>query len=160
MRVADFLVRQIDRFYIWPATVLVSRRIFRYGVCGAANMVLDILLYWLIYHYVVAERFVDLGVVVMSPYIASLFIVFPITFFNGFWLNRNVAFRHSPLRTRSQLVRYVLSVAGAFVVNYVSVKFFVEACHLWATPSKMLATGISVVYSYLLGRYFTFRGAE
>lgn len=160
MRLADFLVRIIDRCYVWPATALVSRRIFRYGVCGAANMGIDIVLYYLIYHYLVAERFVDLGFVVMSPHIASLFLVFPITFFNGFWLNRNVAFRRSPLRTRSQLFRYLLSVAGAVAVNYLCMKFFVEVCGIWATPAKMITTCVSVIYSYLAARYYTFRGAE
>lgn len=160
MRAADFLVRIIDRCYVWPATALLTRRIFRYGVCGAANMVLDIVLYYLIYHYLVADRFVDLGFVLLSPHIASLFLVFPITFFNGFWLNRNVAFRHSTLRTRRQLFRYLLSVGGAVAVNYLCMKFFVEACGIWPTPAKMLTTGVSVVYSYSVARYYTFRGAE
>lgn len=160
MGLAALLIRWIDRLYIWPATVLMPRRIFRYGVCGAANMALDLILYYLIYHFVVCGRFIDLGVVVMSPHIASLFLVFPITFFNGFWLNRNVAFRHSPLRRRSQLARYLLSVAGAVVVNYLCMKFFVEVCRIWATPAKALTTGVSILYSYLAARYYTFRGAE
>ena len=92
MRLADSLIRIIDKFYVRPLTRIVSRRMFRYAVCGGANMVLDLMWYFLIYHFVVAERYIDLGVVVVSPHVAALVVVFPITFFTGFWLNRNVAF--------------------------------------------------------------------
>ena len=119
-------------------------------------MLLDTLWYFLLYHYVVCERFINLGIVVMSPHIASLCLVFPITFFTGFWLNRNVAFRVSHLRTQKQLFRYALSVVGSIVINYLCMKVFVELFNIWPTPSKMLTTVISVIYSFLVARYFTF----
>lgn len=154
---ADGIRRIIDSLYIGPVRRLLSPELFRYGACGGGNMVLDALYYFLIYHYVVCERFIDLGVVVISPHIASLVIVFPITFFNGFWLNRNVAFRESNLRTRTQLTRYLLSVGGAILLNYLCMKCFVEGLHFWATPSKLLTTCISAVYSFLAAKYFTFQ---
>ena len=160
MNVAQLLIRGIDLLYIPQIRKIVSRDIFGYGICGGANMVLDTLWYFVLYHYVVCEQFVDLGIVVMSPHIATLCLVFPITFFTGFWLNRHVAFRVTHLRSRRQLVRYALSVVGSIVINYVCMKLFVESFHLWPTPSKMLTTVISVVYSYLAARYFTFRNWE
>lgn len=160
MNVAQLLIRGIDLLYIPQIRKIVSRDIFGYGICGGANMVLDTLWYFVLYHYVVCERFVDLGIVVMSPHIATLCLVFPITFFTGFWLNRHVAFRVTHLRSRRQLVRYALSVVGSIVINYVCMKLFVESFHLWPTPSKMLTTVITVVYSYLAARYFTFRDSE
>ena len=87
---------------------------------------------------------------------ASLCLVFPITFFTGFWLNRNVAFRVTHLRTHKQLFRYALSVVGSIVINYLCMKLFVELFNIWPTPSKMLTTVISVIYSFLVARYFTF----
>ena len=119
-------------------------------------MLLDTLWYFLLYHYVVCERFMNLDIVVMSPHIASLCLVFPITFFTGFWLNRNVAFRVTRLRTQKQLFRYALSVVGSIVINYLCMKLFVELFNIWPTPSKMLTTVISVIYSFLVARYFTF----
>ena len=160
MNVAQLLIRGIDFLYIPQIRKIVSRDIFGYGICGGANMVLDTLWYFVLYHYVVCEQFVDLGIVVMSPHIATLCLVFPITFFTGFWLNRHIAFRVTHLRSRRQLVRYALSVVGSIVINYVCMKLFVESFHLWPTPSKMLTTVISVVYSYLAARYFTFRDWE
>ena len=156
MRLADYIGRFIDLFYIAPFSRLFSPRIFRYAVCGGGNMVLDLVWYFLIYHYIVAERFIDLGFVVVSPHVASLVIVFPITFFTGFWLNRNVVFGVAQFSRGGQLVRYALSVCGSVLLNYLCIKLFVEVCHIWPTPAKALTTAVSVMYSYLASRYFAF----
>ena len=153
----QLLIRLVDWLHVAPFKRLVSRDIFAYGLCGGANMALDTLWYFVIYHYIVAERFIDLGVVVVSPHIASLIIVFPITFFTGFWLNRNIAFRATEYKTRGQLIRYALSVLGSIALNYLCMKLFVEHLYFWPTPSKMLTTAVSVVYSFLAAKYFTFR---
>lgn len=157
MRVAQTIGRFIDLFYVGPFRRLFTREIFRYAACGGANMALDLVWYFVIYHFIVAERFIDLGVVVVSPHVASLIVVFPITFFTGFWLNRNVAFQATQLGSLHQLWRYGLSVMGSLLLNYVCLKFFVEVCSIWPTPAKAVTTAVSVIYSYIAGRYFTFR---
>ncbi|MEG1405955.1 MAG: GtrA family protein, partial [Alistipes sp.] len=87
-----------------------------------------------------------------------MLLVFPVTFFNGFWLNSHVAFRtSSPLATRTQLVRYALSVVGSIVLTYGCIKFFVEICQIWPTPAKILTNVITVTYSFLAAKFFTFR---
>ena len=155
--IAERLIRIIDWLYIKPIERVVSRDTFGYGLCGAANMMLDTLWYFIIYHYIVAERFIDIHFILISPHISTLCIVFPITFFTGFWLNRHVAFRVTHLKSRRQLVRYLLSVVGSLAINYVCMKLFVEVFNIWPTPSKMLTTAICVVYSYLAARFFTFK---
>ena len=158
MSLQKVLISLIDRLYgIKHIEHLVSRDIFGYAICGASNMILDAVWYFVIYHYIIAERFVDLSFVVISPHIASLIVVFPITFFTGFWLNRNVAFRVTHLSSSKQLLRYLLSVIGSIIINYVCMKLFVESLHIWPTPSKVLTTAISVVYSFIAARYFTFK---
>ena len=159
MRSAEKIGALIDLFYVRPLSRFVSHTMFRYAVCGGVNMVLDVVWYYIIYHYIVAQHFIDLGVVVMSPHVASLVVVFPITFFTGFWLNRNVAFRSVEVGQGRQLLRYALSVVGSIMLNYVCIKLFVEVAGIWPTPAKALTTVVSVVYSYLAGRYFTFRKA-
>ena len=156
MRAAEKIGALIDWFYVRPLSRYISHTMFRYAACGGANMLLDVVWYFLIYHYVVCESYVDLGFVVMSPHILSLFIVFPITFFTGFWLNRHVAFRATKVSSGKQLWRYALSVVGSILINYVCMKLFVEVCAIWPTPSKMLTTVVSVYYSYLMARYVTF----
>ena len=156
MRLAQLIGETIDLCYIRPVRAFISPTMFRYAACGGGNMVLDLVWYFLIYHYVVAERFIDLGFVVVSPHVASLVVVFPITFFTGFWLNRNVVFGVTQFSCRGQLFRYALSVCGSILLNYLCIKLFVEVCHIWPTPAKALTTVVSVVYSYLAGRYFAF----
>ena len=157
MRIAEIISSIIDRLYIKRLEPVISPQLFRYGVCGISNMMLDTLWYYLIYHYVVALRFIDLGFVVVSPHIASLAVVFPITFFTGFWLNRYVAFRTTHISGWVQCTKYLLSVACSIVLNYVLMKLLVETVALWPTPSKVVTTVITALYSYLIGRYWVFR---
>ena len=160
MGIASHIIRLIDWGYLPLFEGRIPRQTYRYAVCGGLNMALDALWYFVIYNFIVAHRYLDVGFVVISPHIASLMVVFPITFFNGFWLNRHVAFRASPLRGRTQLFRYTLSIAGSILLTYAGMKCFVEVCGIWPTPSKLLTTMITVVYSFLAAKYFTFRGCQ
>ena len=157
MNFIALITKAIDLFYIKPLRVFVPQQVFRYLACGAITALLDAVWYYIIYHYIVAERFIDLGFVVVSPHIAALCVVFPITFITGFWLNRNVAFRVTDISSLPQLAKYALTVVGSILLNYASMKFLVEVCGFWATPSKILTTCICAIYSFLAGRYFTFR---
>ena len=159
MCIARGLIKLIDRFYVKPFDKFCSRQFFRYGVCGASNMTLDAIWYFVIYHYIVDAQYIDAGLFTISPHIMSLIIVFPITFFTGFWLNRNVAFRATEVGQGLQIFKYALSVVGSLLLNYICIKFFVEVLNIWPTPSKALTTVVCVVYSYLAGRYFTFKKA-
>jgi putative flippase GtrA len=157
MSLTSVITNIIDLFYIKPLRKIFSQQVFRYLACGATTAILDAIWYYVIYHYIVCEKFIDLGFVVISPHISALCIVFPITFFTGFWLNRNVAFRSTHISSRLQLAKYALTVVGSILLNYACMKFFVESCNIWATPSKMMTTVICAAYSFLAGRYFTFR---
>ena len=160
MRPSEIITKAVDALYIRPIAAVIPRQIFRYGVCGGSNMILDSVWYFIIYHFIICKRYIDLGIVVVSPHIAALVLVFPITFFTGFWLNRNVAFRRSPVARNAQLARYALTVVGSIILNYVCMKVLVESCGIWVTPSKLITTVISTVYSFLAAKYFTFRNAE
>lgn len=156
MLLVRLLTSIIDALYIKLLERVISRDTFGYCLCGAVNMVLDTVWYFLIYHFIVLERNVDLGIVVVSPHIAALIVVFPITFFTGFLLNRYVVFRATAQRSGKQLVRYALSVVGSILLNYILMKLFVELCHIWPTISKMMTTAIVAIYSFLAARYFSF----
>lgn len=160
MQLAQAIGRLIDFFYVRPFTGIMSKQMFRYAACGGGNMLLDLVWYFLIYHYVVAERYIDLGFVVMSPHVASLVVVFPITFLTGFWLNRNVAFCATEVGSGRQLLKYALSVVGSILLNYICIKLFVEVYNIWPTPAKGLTTAVCVIYSYLVSRYFVFAGKK
>lgn len=161
MRFSETIIRLIDLFYVRPVAALLPRQVFRYAACGGFTYLLfDPLCYALFYNVLIGRRFFDLGVVVVSPHIAAMVLVFPFTFFVGFWLNRHVAFRQSPVRTGTQLFRYLLSIVGSVVLTYAGLKFFVEVCGIWPTPAKVITTLVVTAYSFLAAKYFTFRHAE
>ncbi len=170
MKLSKLLTTIIDWFYIPPVKAVLPLQTFRYAACGGLNMGLNLLLYYVTYHYILGRQNLDLGFwdfpgdwfdrhIVISPHIAAGVIVFPIITFTGFWLNKHVAFKHSPLGRGTQFFRYLLSVAGSLALYYVCMKFFVEMCHIWATPSQALTTIVTVVYSYLMQKHFSFRGS-
>ncbi|MEG1672856.1 MAG: GtrA family protein [Alistipes sp.] len=160
MALARLITKLIDVFYIPLVAHLMPLQLFRYAVCGALTMALDITWYTLFYNFVFDRVNLDLGLLVISPHIAAMLLVFPITFMNGFWLNSHVAFHSSsPLTTRAQLVRYALSVVGSILLTYGCIKFFVEVCHFWPFFSKIFTNVITVIYSFLAAKYFTFRPA-
>ena len=98
MRISELIIRAIDCFYIKPVRALMPLQVFRYAVCGGVTyMLFDPLCYFLFYNFVVAHRYFDLGFVVISPHIAAMVLVFPFTFFVGFW--RSAARRSGPGRS-------------------------------------------------------------
>jgi len=146
----------LDFFYPLFKSIL-PRETYRYAATGGANLVLDIILYYIFFHFVLKAQILDLGLIQISPHIAAFLMVFPITFSTGFLLAKYITFTQSLLRGRNQLIRYGLTVLGSIILNYVLLKFFVEKMNIYPTPSKILATGISIIYSYLAQKYFTFK---
>ncbi len=147
----------VGLFYLPAISRFISKEQFVYLCCGVANyIVLDSVLYFVIYHYAIAEQYINLGIVTMSPHVASLIIVFPITFLSGFMLNRYVVFGSTKRKIKFQITRYAISVLGSILLNYLIIKLLVEHVEMWATPAKVICSIITSVYSYLMARYFTF----
>ena len=146
----------IDFVYI-PFKKYIPYQLFRYGCSGGANMVFDWVLYFIFYNFIFCHNVLHIGPIAISAHIASFIFTFPITFFSGFWLGRYISFKESEMRGWSQLVRYLFVVGMCILLNYVCLKLFVEVCCFYPTPSKMLTTGITTIFSFLMQKYFTFK---
>ena len=164
-RLAHIITKIIDFFYR-PFSRWFSPQLFRYAACGGGNMVLDWVLYFLIYNFVIGHQLLyitlpfreGLGVgFCITPHIATLCIVFPITLLTGFWLNKYVTFTQSNLRSSKQLMRYIAIVALNLAVNYFGLKLCVECFGWYPTPSKMFITLITIAISYFGQKYYSFR---
>lgn len=156
MRLQEIILKTIDFFYT-PFRRLVPIQIFRYGVSGGANMVLDWVLYFLVYNFVFCHQVVHVGPIAISAHIASFIIVFPITLFTGFWLAKYISFKESEIESKTQAIRYVSVVLTNILINYLCLKLFVDVCGFYPTPSKMLTTFITVVFSYVMQKFYTFK---
>lgn len=152
------IIQVIDYFYT-PFQRYIPLETFRYAATGGFNTILDILLYFICYNFVLDKQVVDLQIVSISPHIAAFFIVFPVTFFTGFLLAKYITFTNSEIQGRVQLIRYMISVSGSIFLNYVFLKILVEFGGLWPTLAKFITTGIVVIYSYFVQKFYTFKTA-
>ena len=158
---AHIITKIVDFFYL-PFRRYIPQQLFRYAACGGGNMVLDWVLYFLMYNFVVGHELVYITLpfyyeLCLTPHIMTLLIVFPITLFTGFWLNKYVTFTQSSLRGYKQLWRYILIVIVNLLVNYFGLKLLVEVCGIYPTPSKMIVTVITVAISFFGQKYFSFK---
>lgn len=157
MKFAERVTRVVDLFYLKPLRRFIPLQTFRYAVCGGGNLVINWLLYALLYDVVLGFDYLNLGFVYISRHIAALAITFPITLLTGYWLQSRVSFSGSQLGDRVSSVRYLITTLGSLAINYACLKLFVELCHLYAPAAQVVTSLITVVYSYLLQKYWTFK---
>ncbi|MFA6335053.1 MAG: GtrA family protein [Bacteroidales bacterium] len=146
----------IDFFYPLCRKYM-TLQFFRYGVTGAANLVFDWVLYFVIYNFVLQHRMLNLGVVTLSSHIASLAIKFPIVFFSGFLLQKYVTFSSSDLHGRIQLFRYAIVFLINLFINYIGLKLLVDGLNVYPSISNMIISILTVFVSYFLQKRYTFK---
>ncbi|MBS1663007.1 MAG: GtrA family protein [Bacteroidetes bacterium] len=155
-RFKNSIISFIDFFY-----PLFSRfmplQTFRYAACGGTNTLLDIVMYYISYNFILHQQPVHIGFLTISAYVLSFIISFCISFPTGFFLMRNVVFSESTLHGRVQLFRYFVLVVACLFLNYIFIKLFVEQFHIYPTIAKVFTTVIVVAFSYLTQKHFTFR---
>lgn len=147
-------------FFHKPFSGFIKKQTFRYLACGGSNTVLDILIYFVSYNFILDKQPVPIFGLTIAPHIAAFIISFSFSFPVGFALAKYVVFQESNLKGRIQLFRYALLVATCVVLNYVFLKLFVESFGWYATPSKVVTTVIVALYSYVSQRNFTFKVKE
>jgi len=155
-RIRLLIIQVIDYFYL-PFLKFIPLETFRYAATGGFNTVLDIILYFICYNYILDKQILDLQIVAISPHIGAFLIVFPITFLTGFLFAKFITFTNSEIRGRIQLFRYMISVSGSIFLNYFFLKVLVEFGGLWPTLAKIITTLIVVAYSYFAQKFFTFK---
>ena len=168
MQVVARIITKILDFLYKPFSRYIPQQLFRYACCGGGNLVLDWVLYFLLYNFVIGHdlvyislpfelSFISSSTICLTPHILAFLIVFPITLFTGFLLNKYITFTHSSLRGRYQLIRYILIVLINLLINYFGLKLCVDILGFYPTPSKMLITIITVVFSFFGQKYFSFK---
>ncbi|MDR3651775.1 MAG: GtrA family protein [Paludibacter sp.] len=146
----------IDFFYP-PFRKYMTLQFFRYGISGVANMIFDWILYFTIYHFALRQHMLSFGFMTFSSHIAALFLTFPITLFTGFLLQKYVTFTSSELRGKVQLFRYSIVVFTNLLLNYLGLKLLVDIIGLFPTPSKMIVTIFTTMFSYFSQKKYTFK---
>jgi putative flippase GtrA len=151
-----FIFRLIDFFY-QPFRKLMPLQTFRYAACGGGNMVLDIFLFFICYNYIFKKQILYLGFVAFQPHTASFLCAFCVTFPVGFLLSKYIVWTDSSVKGHVQLFRYFVIVIANLCFNVLFIKLLVEYFHFYPTIAKTLSTAISVLFSYLSSKHFTFK---
>ena len=139
---------------------VMTLQTFRYAACGGANTVLDILLFFISYNFILNKSIIHVGWLTVSPHIASFIISFCITFPLGFYLSRYVVFQETSVAKRTQLMKYFFVVFGCVLLNYLFLKFFVDYLGWYPTLAKIVTTFFVVIFSYTSQKNFTFKGSS
>jgi putative flippase GtrA len=150
-------IRTIVDFFYPPFRKYMTPQFFRYGVTGVANMAFDWVLYFLTFHFLLEKQMLHIGFVTFSSHIAAMLIVFPITFITGFLLQKYVTFSASDIKGRIQIVRYLSVVIANLLLNYIGLKLLVDMAGFFPTPSKMIVTSFSTMFSYFSQKKYTFK---
>ena len=169
MQTITQIITKIIDFFYRPFSRYIPQQLFRYAFCGGSNLVFDWVLYFLLYNFVIGHELVYISLpfnsqlstlnsqLCLTPHILTFLIVFLITLFTGFWLNRNITFTQSSLRGYKQLWRYILIVVLNLVINYLGLKLCVDILGFYPTLSKMLITLVTVAISFFGQKYFSFK---
>lgn len=154
--IGQWITKMVDFFYP-PFRKYMTLQFFRYGVTGVANMAFDWILYFVTFHFILEKQMLDLGFETLSSHIAAMVIVFPVTFTSGFLLQKYVTFSASEIKGRVQVFRYLTVVLANLLINYIGLKLLVDVVGLFPTPSKMIVTIITTIFSYFSQKKFTFK---
>ena len=150
----------IDRFYLKPFRALMPKQTFRYLACGGINFAITSIVYWVSFNIIFAKQNFDLGFVVVSPHVAALGPSYLISFLIGFWMQKSISFKSSPLSGRIQLFRYFLNALAAALITYLLEKLFVEVWHIFPTVAFMIIYLTTAILGFVLQKHFAFRGAD
>jgi putative flippase GtrA len=135
---------------------------FRYICCGGGVAALNIFIYFISYNFIFKKDIIQIcKSLAISPHIGAFIVAFLITFPLGFYLNMYVVFNQEANRKkRIHLFRYFLVVLLCILLNYISIKFFVEELHFYPTPSALLTTVLVSIFSFIFQQIFSFKKKE
>jgi len=152
----SIIIKSIDFFYP-PFARFIPLKTFRYITCGGSNALLNLVVFFIANNYILPDRPLQLGSIVMQQYTAAFIIALCVSFPVGFALNKYVVFQQSHLRGRIQLFRYATMTIINIFLNWALLHFFAGFCGFWNTPSQALTTVILAILSYFAQMYFSFR---
>lgn len=126
-------------------------QVYAYLAVGAANTVLNIGLFAILYLALSATAF---------SVEAATFFSFAITVLTGFWLNKNFAFPYAgneKKETSKQFGKYFLvSVQGQFS-DYLITKGLIVFLRIKPVPAYFISTLIMLALTFFLQKHYTFR---
>lgn len=151
-----YIVRFIDFFHP-PFSKLIPLKTFRYGVTGGSNALLNLIIFYLTYTYILKAQILVVWNISISPYIAAYIMALSVSFPVGFLLNKYVVFESANGRGRNQLLLYAALTFSTMLMHYSLLHFLIGYLGFWATPSEAGIIVLMAVFSYFFQSRVTFR---
>lgn len=149
-------IAQIIDFFYPLFKRFVTPQFFRYAVSGSLTLVISWVTFFILYQFIIQKQNIDLFVITLSGYTATIVVNFVITLLVGFMLQKYVTFTASELKGRRQLMRYIQVSLLNLLINYVGIKFLWEILHIYPSIANVLVSLFVTVVSYLLQTKYTF----
>lgn len=146
----------IDFFYP-PFRKLINLQTFRYAASGGGNTILGLIIYYISYKYIFAEKVFKFDFYAFEGHIAALIVSFCVTFPVGFFMSKYVVFSDSKMKGRIQLFRYFMICLFNLALNYILLKVFVEKLHIYPVIAQIITITMVVLFSYVAQRNFSFK---
>ncbi len=153
------IVLGIIDFFHRPFARWIPTQLFRYLACGGSNTVLNLLIYWLSYDYVLhKQNFNVTKTFIINPEQGAYVIAFCISFPIGFILSRHIVFPESNLHGRIQFFRYGITTVTFIIITSLLIQFFkIYIPIIPAKPAYFIICIIVALMSYVLQRIYTFK---
>ncbi|MFN3556969.1 MAG: GtrA family protein [Bacteroidales bacterium] len=152
----QLLNRGIAYLYL-PFTRIISFQIFKYLFCGGVNTILDAGLYHFFHFIILGAKDVQIFGFNISSHIFAFLIVFPLTFFTGFLLTKMIVFPGSNMKVIIQFSRFAITIISSLIIQYFSLKLLIEVLLFHPTISKLAASAIAAVFTFISHKYFSFK---
>jgi putative flippase GtrA len=133
---------------------------FRYAACGGGNTALGVFIFFIGFNYIFDKQIVHTPISALKPDTAAMILSFMVTFPLGFFLARYVVFPDNFMKKRYQLFRYFLSTIGSLFLNYINLRIMVDYLSFYPTIAQIFNVAIVVTFSYIMQKYFAFKGAK
>jgi len=139
----------------------LSYQVYAYLAVGAANTVLNILIFALFLEFILPQNNVLFLGFSFASYTIGLLVAFFLTIPTGFWLSKNFAFINKTkthIKVGGQIRKYFAVVLQGLCSDYLILKGLIIFIGLHPTPSKIISTVIVVTLNFYLQKYYTFKG--
>ncbi len=144
-------IHQLLKFFYPLVSKLILYQVYAYLAVGAANTLLNIGLFVVIYFALANTMLaVELATVVS----------FAVTVITGFWLNKNFAFTdaaNDKAATQKQFGKYVLVALQGQLSAYLLTKGMIVFLTMDASIAYFITAVFMLTLNYFLQKYFTFR---
>ncbi len=153
------IIRAFLDFFYPIVSRIFDKTTYYYAVAGSTNLVLGWVLFWVLDHWVIHSKTVELPLFKhpVHSYTVIAAVCGVVSFLFGFLMMRYVVFTESQIKGRIQFFRYGLSALISATVNWLLIKLMVDTFAWNASLCNVFASLVVVTISYFLQRKFSFK---